>query len=684
MNPIARGPVLAAATVLAASALLISIGPVQAAEAKKVMILGVDGLDPKLLQGYLDEGLLPNFQRLIDQGDFKTLETTMPPLSPVAWSTFITGMDPGGHGIFDFLHRDPETMQPVFAMSHTAGAERSVKIGRWQIPLSSATIELLRKGRTFWEILEDEGIPTTVFRMPVNFPPVQTSGRALSGMGTPDVLGTPGTFSYYTDFPPDNARSISGGNVYTVELIDNRVEAKLIGPKNSFRLTPKKKHRFRSTKLGKEDYEHPDMTVDFTVYVDPDQDVAKFVVQDREFILAEGEWSDWIPIEFEAVPLMVKVSAIGRFYLKEIRPDFNLYVTPLQIDPKDPAMPISTPRDWSHELCEELGYFYTQELPEDTKALTWGIFTDQEFWEQSQFVYAERRRALDSMLDQFKEGLLFFYFSSVDQGSHMLWRQMDPDHPARETAGPISGGIETLYKEMDEALGRVMEAIDDQTTLIVMSDHGFAPFYWGVNLNTYLLEKGYVKLKNPAIQGQYPAFVNVDWSGTRAYAVGLNGLYVNLKGREKNGIVEPGEPYERLLDQLEKDLLELRDPDRGHQAISLVVRTQRDFHGPHSLNGPDIIVGYNMGYRSSWTSPLGEFTKELFVENTDPWSGDHSMDYRLVPGVLITNRKITLEKPALYDLTVAVLDEYGIAPLPEMIGADCLGPAGAVQAAAGP
>jgi predicted AlkP superfamily phosphohydrolase/phosphomutase len=275
--------------------------------------------------------------------------------------------------------------------------------------------------------------------------------------------------------------------------------------------------------------------------------------------------------------------------------------------------------------------------------------------------------------------LLVFYVSSVDQNSHMLWRYMDSEHPSHVDDEMLHDGIKIVYEELDEALGRVMGAIDDETTLVVMSDHGFSPFWWGVNLNTWLLEKGYVQLKDPSLQGRYEWFVNVDWSRTKAYAVGLNGLYLNLRGREKQGIVDPAD-YQALLDQLERDLLEMTDPRNGRNAVSLVVQSRRDFRGQHSGDGPDIIVGYNWGYRSSWESPLGRFPREVFVDNDKAWSGDHAIDYRLVPGVLISNRPITLDQPALYDLTVAILDEYGIAKPEEMIGRDCLGPAAAAGA----
>ncbi len=674
---------LAASACAVALALGAAPDAAAATRAKRVIILGIDGLDPKLLQRFVDEGRLPHFAQLIEHGDFKPLATTMPPLSPIAWSTFITGMDPGGHGIFDFIHRDPETIVPYLSMARTAEPSgkllgvlpKTIHVGSWNLPLVGGSVENLRRGRAFWELLEERGVPTTMFRMPANFPPVESGGHALSGMGTPDIRGTPGTFSFYSDRRPPNADDFTGGEYYPVTVAGDRVEAQLHGPKNSFRREP-------VVRGGKTSYRNPELTIDFTVRLDPERPLVKIEVQGQELILSEGEWSPWVRVDFAAVPLLASVSAIGRFYLQQVRPDFRLYVSPLQINPEDPALPISTPARWSRQLQRELGYFYTRELPEETKAFTNDVFTGREFWTQAQLVYHDSRRALDHLLDRFEQGLLFFYFSTIDQNSHMLWQYMDEDHPIYSRDEQLHDAIGGLYQQLDEALARVLRVVDAETTLIVMSDHGFCPFYRGVNLNTWLFEKGYVRMRDPARRTDAPLFANVDWSGTQAYAVGLNGLYVNLRGRERRGIVNAGADYDALLDRLERDLLELRDPENGQPAVTLVTRPRRDFHGPYAASGPDIIVGYNWGYRSSWDSPLGEFPREVFVDNRDAWSGDHSVDYRHVPGVLISNRTITLDEPALYDLTVAVLDEYGVAKLPEMIGRDCLGAAAGPAAAA--
>ncbi len=639
-----------------------------AAQAKKVIVLGFDGTDANLLKQFMEEGALPNFSRLVSSGDFSPLRTSDPPQSPVAWSTFITGMDPGGHGIYDFVHRDPKTYFPIMSMAEAVPSERTLSFGSWVIPLTSGKVESHRHGRAFWELLGEYGIPTTVFRIPVNFPPTENvpKHKSFSGMGTPDITGSPRTFSYYTTKMPSNAKDFSGGKAYQVRAVDNTVEAKLHGPTNPFRRFPQKDKR--STTVT---YENPECELDFQVYLDPERKVAKFVVGSEEFILKEKEWSDWIPVTFEGVPYFVPIHSIARFYLKEIAPEFKLYVSPLQIDPANPAMPISAPAGWAKELCEKNGPFYTQGLPADTNALQCGVFDGPEFLENLLYICDENFKLLKNLLADFHEGFFFYYFNTLDQGSHMLWRYGDKEHPGFVDEDFMTVGIKGLYKRMDEELGYVLDHIDKDTVVIAMSDHGFAPFYWGINLNTWLYDKGYIA-RNITSRRAPEIFPYVIWRKTKAYALGLNGVYVNLKGRERDGIISPGKEYNELLDQLKADLLAMRDPRTGKNPISRVVCPQREFHGEYKDDGPDIIVGFNRGYRISWDSPLGKFPKDEFVDNIKAWSGDHCADSRVVPGILVTNQKITLENPALYDVTVAILDEFGVKPLPEMIGKDCL------------
>jgi predicted AlkP superfamily phosphohydrolase/phosphomutase len=370
------------------------------------------------------------------------------------------------------------------------------------------------------------------------------------------------------------------------------------------------------------------------------------------------------------IPFIGNVKGICRFYLKQAHPRFELYVSPINIDPADPALPISTPKSYSRELSEETGDFYTQGISEDTKARSAGVLDDKEFLEQSRTVLAEHRRIFDAEFPKFHSGVFFFYFSSLDLNSHMLWRLIDPQHPEYDAAlaADYGSALPEFYQQIDQVLGEVMQHLDDQTTLLVLSDHGFAPYNRSFNLNTWLLNNGYVTLKSEPNPDQNQAFANVDWSRTRAYGLGLNGLYLNLRSREREGIVEPGAQADALLKEIKDKLLSVRDPQNNLAAITRVDRASEVYQGPYAAQGPDLLVGYNRGYRAGWQTILGNFPVDVFENNTNPWSGDHCMDYTLVPGVLLSNRAIEAANPALTDIAPTILAEFGIAKPDGMIG----------------
>ncbi len=636
----------------AAAALPISCQPRKWRRDQKLIILGIDGMDPQLLKEFMAEGRMPNFSALARQGSFRLLTTSIPPQSPVAWSNLITGMNAGGHGIFDFIHRDPKTLQPYFSASRVEPPKHGIHLGNWVIPLGGGRAEQLRQGKAFWETLDDYGVPSTIFRMPSNFPPVKSNARSLSGMGTPDLRGTYGTFSFYTDDPMTTAGTVEGGQIIPVSVENAQVSASLIGPDNTFRKGS------------------PPALEPFTVSVDPTEAVAKFTVQDRSFVLREGEWSDWVHIQFQLIPLIGNVKGICRFYLKQAHPRFELYVSPINIDPADPALPLSTPKNYSRELTEETDDFYTQGISEDTKALSAGVLDDQEYLEQARTVLAEHRRIFDAEFPKFHSGLFFFYFSSLDLNSHMFWRLIDPQHPEYDAAQAAKYGpaLPEFYQQIDQVLGEVMQRMDKNTTLLVLSDHGFAPYYVSFNLNTWLLQNGYITLKSTPNPDQSQAFADVDWSRTRAYGLGLNGLYLNLRGRERGGIVEPGAASDALLHEIRQKLLAVRDGQNNLAAITRVDRSSEVYQGPYAEQGPDLIVGYNRGYRAGWQTILGNFPAEIFEKNTNPWSGDHCMDYTLVPGVLLSNRAIDAANPALTDIAPTIFAQFGIPQPGGMMG----------------
>ncbi len=609
-------------------------------------------MDPQLLTRFMQEGKMPNFATLAQRGSFKRLTSSIPPQSPVAWSNMITGMNAGGHGLFDFIHRDPKTLALYFSASRVEAPKHSIHLGSWVIPLGSGSAEQLRRGKAFWEILDDHGIPNSVFRIPANFPPVAAKGETLSGMGTPDLRGTYGTFSFYTDDPTAVAGAVEGGQVIPVQVENSQVISKLIGPDNSFRKGS------------------PAATEPFSVAVDPLESVARIAVQDHEFVLREDEWSNWVKIEFQLIPFFGKVKGMCRFYLKQAHPRFQLYVSPINIDPADPALPISTPSSYSRFLSEEVGEFYTQGIAEDTKALSDGVLDDKEFLEQSRTVLAEHRRIFDLQFPKFQKGVFFFYFSSLDLNSHMLWRLIDPEHPAYDAtlASQYGSVLQDFYQQMDQVLGEVLPKLDEHTTLLVLSDHGFAPYRRSFNLNTWLLNNGYITLKSDANPDDNEPLANVDWSKTRAYGLGLNGLYLNMHARERQGIVTPGAEADALLKEIREKLLAVRDPINNLPVITRVDFAADVYQGPYAHDGPDALVGYNRGYRAGWKTILGAFPPDILEDNTNPWSGDHCMDYTLVPGVLLSNRDIAAATPALTDIAPTILAEFGIAKPKDMMG----------------
>lgn len=629
-------------------------------QARKLIVLGIDGMDPHLLEQYMQAGKMPNFQRLKRKGSFRELRTSVPPESPVAWSDVTTGMNPGGHGIFDFIHRDPRTMLPYFSMARVAAPRHDIDLGNWVFPLAAGKAINLRHGAAFWQVLDKHGIPATVLRMPANFPPVPTSSRTLAGMGTPDMLGTYGTFSFFTSDPTQVPGEVEGGRIYAVQVQNDRVAATLLGPSDTFRKGA------------------PQVPVNFTAWLDPAQAVAKLSIQEHDLILREGEWSDWVQLKFSLVPLLESATGICKIYLKQVRPYFKLYISPINIDPSQPALPLSTPSDYVRELWRQAGFFYTQGIAEDTKARSAGVFTDGELLEQSRMVLADQVKLFDLELARSRSGLLFAYFSSLDQSAHMFWRTFDRNSPAYnpEVAAEYGGVLEWFYEQMDLMLGKALAKLDSRTTLVVLSDHGFAPFDYSFNLNTWLLANGYIALKPGRGEKPWTLFADVDWANTRAYGLGLQALYLNLRGRECYGSVSSPAEAGLLKTEICRKLLAIRDPTTGLPPISRVDKAQDVYTGPYVGDAPDLVVGYNRRYRAGWGTVLGEFTDQVIEPNREPWSGDHCIDHTLVPGVLLSNKQIALQSPSLRDIAPTILAEFGIARPKEMEGQSVFSSAG--------
>ncbi|RKY11938.1 MAG: nucleotide pyrophosphatase [Planctomycetota bacterium] len=607
---------------------------------KKFVVLGLDGMDHALTEKFLAEGKLPNLAKLREEGCFKPLATTIPSISPVAWSSFQTGANPGKHNIFDFLTRDKRTYQPKLSSVDIRGPRRVLNLGKYQFPIGKADIRLLRKGKPFWVTLGEHGVFSSVLRVPITFPPEKFYGVQLSGLCVPDLRGTQGMFSFYTTCAEENVEHTGGENYY-VKRQGNTVKSELIGCASPF------------SKNG--DF----LKCPFVVTI-KDADRAALKISGDKYTLTKGVYTDWIKVDFKA-GFGIKVHGICKFLLLGTEPEFELYVTPVNIDPEKPAMPISHPVVYSTYLSKLQGSFATLGLAEDSWALNENVLDDDGFMQQSLTMDAEREKMFFDSLDKVKQGLCVCVFDGTDRIQHTFWRDIDEEHPARGERGENKGrnAIEQLYRRMDALVGRTLERCRGKdTVLMVISDHGFNSFRYGVDINRWLEENGYLTVKDGQREGKYLSAV--DWSQTRAFANGLGGIFVNLKGRESQGIVEQGAEAAQLRDEIAAKISQLHDPVRNQPAVKQVYNALKVYSGPYKGEAPDLFVGFNKGYRASWESAVGEITEQIFHDNTKAWSGDHCLDPSLVPGVLFCNRRIDTEEARLMDIGPTVLDMFGV------------------------
>jgi predicted AlkP superfamily phosphohydrolase/phosphomutase len=588
------------------------------AKVKKLVFLGLDGFDPGLAERFMAEGKLPNLSRLAEDGSYRRLRTTFPALSPVAWSTFATGVNPAKHNIFDFLNRDLRSYTPELSSSRVSPPRRIVRLGRWTIPLSRPVVELRRKSTPFWKILGEHAIGSTILRVPITFPPDDFNGRMLSAMSTPDLRGTQGSFSSFStrteEFTSD------GGSRYPLTPVDGGLSGVLEGPEK--------------------------VTTAFRIVG------GMLEISNGRYPLQLGEYTPWIRVAFRKGPGL-SVQGIVRFLLTETGAETSVYATPVQIDPENPALPISRPSYYAAYLSKLLGPFATVGMAEDTWALNEGVIDEDSFLEQAEGIKQERERMFFSALDRTRRGTVACVFDTTDRVQHMFYRYLD-----QRVTGRHAGVIEALYRDMDRLVGETLKYVDENTALFVLSDHGFCAFRRGVNLNTWLLQNGYLTLRDGATTSE-KYFDGVDWSRTRAYTLGLGGLYLNLAGRESGGTVSAHEA-EALKRELVEKLTTLRDTDTGEVAIRNVYTSSELYRGPYLDAAPDLIVGYADGYRTSWDAAVGRIAATVFEDNNKAWSGDHCVDPVLVPGVLFSNRRLDAADPGIEDMAPTALWLFGI------------------------
>lgn len=613
----------------------------------RIVVLGLDGLSPEIIEKMMDRGKLSNFSLLRKKGSYFPLRTTNPSISPVAWSSFQTGVNPGKHNIFDFLNRDLKTYMPVLSFSRLVESGNGLKLGKYRLPLGKPYISLLRKSKTFWEILGEKGIFSSVLRVPVTFPPVRFHGHMISAMGAPDLKGSQGSFTHYTT-AKGNSGDRTGGFTITAELNGNKLNSYISGPKNPFLEN------------------RPEMTLPFTAVLKSDRKGAEIRMNGKSFFLKEGEYSKWVPLSFKVFP-GIAINGIARFLLRKIEPEFDMYLTPINIDPEKPAMPVSHPHVYSTYLAKLFGPYATLGEAEDTWALNEEIIDKKQFLDQCYLIFDERKKMFFQALKNTRKGVCICVFDTSDRIQHMFYRPSELDSSTASKNDASDFTIEELYEKMDELLGKVLSEIEPRDLLFVVSDHGISDFSRCFNLNAWLHENGYMHLDGEkSLNGDI--FSNVLWENTRAYGVGMAGLYINQKGREAHGIVHPGEEKRKLKDELRRKLTGLIDEEKGEVAVLNVYDTEEIYSGPYKENGPDLIIGCNRGYRIGWDSVTGTHCEKIFDDNHKHWKADHCVDFNLVPGVFFSNRKVETNLVEITDLAPTILDIFGVGIPPYMDG----------------
>jgi predicted AlkP superfamily phosphohydrolase/phosphomutase len=610
---------------------------------KRVIVIGLDGLEPMIVDSMLAAGALPNLARLRAQGGYRRVATTTPAETPVAWSTFATGTNPGGHGIFDFIRRDPATYLPDLALNRYEQKN----------PLLPPKAVNLRRGTPMWELLSEAGVAATVVRCPCTYPPDAVRGRMLSGMGVPDLRGGLGTATFYTSAQDVGRRESE--NLVRVEAGGATIATHLIGPRHP---------RTRE-----------DTRLDLTLEIDRAgrRVLLRAAGAPQELELREGGWSDWLRVKFKT-GLFQTVRGLVRFHLVRLDPEFELYASPINFDPEQPLFPISAPADYAAELAARFGPYHTTGMVEDHAGLSNERFGEEAFLDQCETAWQEREAMMLHELERFEQGLFYCLFDTPDRVQHLFWRFREPGHPANRGEPPDPGlarAIEDQYRRGDAAVGTALEFADDETLVIVLSDHGFNSFQRGFHLNSWLRDQGLLALREDAGPDGGDLLQGVDWSRTRAYALGLGGIYLNRAGREAQGIVKSDEA-DALGAAIAGELGGLRDPERGCVAVNRAVPRAVVYSGPYAHESPDLLVHCAAGYRVSWESSLGGVPPGLFADNVKKWAGDHIIDPALVPGVLFVNRPFRPGGATLTDLAPTILESLGVPRGPAMEGSSLL------------
>ena len=645
----------------------------------KLVILGFDGLDPDLVKEYMDAGHLPAFKRVMQDGGMFPLETTVSPESPTAWASFATGVNAGKHNIYDFLVRDTAK----YAIDLGMVRREPPKFWFDWIPVRRPKVVSTRGGTSFWVTAGRSGVRSSILTVPVTFPPEEVpNGELLAGLPLPDMRGTIGFFSYFaTDLSRlEEGNSEMGGILRHLAFQQNTARTELVGPPNPIvraNLNAMKDKgpaqdadKVRVAELEALEY----LTLPMTVTWTPDSHTATIDLDGQKVTLKTGEWSKWINVDFR-LNVFVKLHGMVQLFLISAGSELRLYASPINFRPDAPPVPISQPASLAADIYSRLGAFRTLGWAEANWPLEENRIDEATFMDDLYRAFDDRAQVILDRLSNGRWDLLVGVIESTDRVQHMMYRMVDQAHPLYDAAlaARFAGTIPAVYRRADQFVGAVLERLEPGTTLMIVSDHGFHSWRKAVNLNSWLVQNGYMVL-----QGQTPAprdkklddlfgggeyFENVDWSRTRAYAMGLGQIYFNLRGREGQGIVSPGAEYLALSEELSKNLrANLIDPETKHQIVRAVYRRDDVYHGEYLGEAPDLQVGFEDGYRVSWQTTLGGAPVGIVYPNTRKWSGDHGgFDYQTTAGVLVTNKPLDTTLPRIIDIAPTVLKFFGVA-----------------------
>jgi len=618
---------------------------------EKMLVLGFDGMDPHIVNTMLKRGELPAMRKLANSGRLNGMLSTWPPESPCAWSSFSTGTDPGEHGIFGFVNKKPGTYQPDQPITSTSDPEKIVKLGKWRIPLDSGDIRLNRKVSPFWDTLQDRGVFSSIIKMPANYPPSEMKyGRAISGLGTPDLYGSQGKFTIYTTDEWELNNESAGKGYYAPIYMDeyHTFSGEVFGPENTLVRDPEA------------------VNIPFTAYVDRRHRTIRIDIQGQKILLKRGDTSRWISLKFRLIPNLSSIRGMVRFTLLDLDDQkVRLYIYPLSIDPTDPAQPVASPEDYSRELAGKVGRFHTLGLPADFNGIKTNTLDLEHYIEQNDNMFRESkamyRYELGHFLEQ-KRAFHYQYFSSIDQGSHIYYNLRDPQHPGYnpEESRKYGDQIEKMYREYDQLVGETLREIPRDMPLIILSDHGFAPLHRKIDINTLLYREGFLAFDREPYDTDFAVTTAANYSRTRAFAMGLNGIYLNVWNREPEGIVPP-DRKRKVMEEIRTLLMSLKDPKNGEKPIRDVYFAEDIYSSAQLALGPDIFVGYKRGYEFDSGSALGNVGREVFTDNTDRWSGDHLIDPHQVPAMLLTSFKYRTDRLIhIWDLAPTILKMYGM------------------------